>query len=379
MTVEPASPPPWDVPVWVTTTGKALSGLLIATGALVAWFCCYLAAYDWMREFAYLAILLLPLVAFIAVFVHEIGHVKGAEWGRMTPVRMQLGNLDFLKQSNGWRVRWYRNKLRVSGFVVAYPHPAESLRGSAIKMIIGGPLANLLAAIIFFGAGQVLMPSAAAYLCFAFAAMNTAMGVANLMPMRFGWASDGLQLLWWLRGMSEGHRDLAFMRLMGRTVSGTTADKLPASEVAMLAEQAMPMPLIFEWLKLKASHSRNEWQAAEEVERSLDRHIAVADPTMLPQLAELIAIMRAEISFSKAISSRDTSVLDIDVLDAGTRWLVPHLAPRLQALQAALGGDIETCEALLLQSQVHAERSVDKALHHSEARLRDAVIAIARQ
>lgn len=368
---------PWDVPQWAVAIGGKLATLSIVIGGIATYFLCYLALHEWSREFSFFAILLAPVFGFLAVVAHEFGHVAGAIWARMTPMRMQVGNLDLLKRRRGWRMRWHRNKLRVSGFVIAFPHPDEPLRRSFVKMIIGGPLANMLLATIFIGAAQFPMPTGLAYLGFAFAGMNLAVAVATLLPSQRDMASDGMQLMQWMRGKPDDGPGMAFVGLMGISVNGMTADELPDAEVAVLARQAMPMPLMFEWIRLKASQNLEEWHVGEAVERSLDEHLSSLDDRMLPHLSEFLVLIRAEIAFSKAMAELDASHLThLPNGDAGLTWNAPHLAPRFQALGAALAGNADERKEFLQRSKKLAEQSVDLALHRSEAKLRASIEAL---
>lgn len=374
-----ASPPEialsWSPPRWVLTITRGITGLLMIAAAIATLVFGAKAISAWNREFEFLTLALFPIILFITVAIHEYGHVLGARWGRLTPMRMRVGRLDLLKQRRGWRVRLHRNRQPMYGFVIAYPQPGTPLRAAYIKMTVAGPSANLVAAAIFCGCG-LAAGAGASEICLALAVMNLAIGVINLIPTAVKHPSDGLLLLGWWRGIPENEPGLVFTRLMGLSLEGMTADEYPEATMALLAQQPLPMRLTYEYLRLKASQDRGEWWVAEDVERELQNHLGALGPAMAHACEDLIALLRAEIVFSKMLVRGDSNELENSASRSIVEWFAPYLIPRIQALRAALAGNVQERDRQLRVSEIRVEQSLDRGLQISETRLRKAVLGV---
>lgn len=370
---EVTSAPTWELSRWVLKSFQLMAVIAwIACVAITA--ICFVGMFEeWTPRYSLVGIILLPIASFAAALIHEFGHLKGAEWGQMIPVRMLVGNIDFKKVARGWKVRWHRSPLNLAGLVIAYATPDRSLRESSIKMTAGGPLANIAAAVFFFCIARYIEVGTLRLGFIGFAILNTAMGAINLLPTRKLFPSDGLQLLYWLRGFPEDDPSTTYTRLMGRSVCGTTAESLPDDEISALDSQPLPMPLVAIWLRLKASQNRGDWFQASGFENSLNQLLAQHEPAVVRQMDDNVVIMRAEIAFSKAMAAHEPShVADIQ-LNSNARWFAPHLMPRLQAVAAKLAGDGDKAECYLRESEQQAEQSIDLALRASEALLRKSI------
>ena len=91
---------------------------------------------------------------------------------------------------------------------------------------------------------------------------------------------------------------------------------------------------------------------------------------------ELVALLRAEICFSKMLVHGDTNQFEDSVSQSTVEWFAPYLIPRIQALRAALAGNEQERDRQLRVSEMHVEQGIDRGLQVSETRLRTAVLGV---
>jgi hypothetical protein len=377
---ETASP---HAPLWKPSRGIAMIAfgaqiVLQVAGLLVALLTCIVFSGRWKPYSIFAGAFIFVIMYFITIAIHELGHLLAARSQGMTVMQVRLSVFDLLPSRRGWRIRRGRARFAIAGFVLAYPDPTRPLRKQLMAMVAGGPLANILVAIVSCGIAWLFWPAMSAYPFLALAVLNASTGMLNLMPTAQYLESDGMELLRWWHGIAEDHPYLAYSRLMGLSVSGVTAEKLPADVLAELAKLDMPMPLIVDWLEIKAAQNRGEWSAAARLETSVNARLADQPPAMIRGLADLISSTRYELAFSKAMECRTSAPLIAAQLTTNAQWFMPWLLPRGRALEAALCGDRAACEQLLAESRRHADASLDRALPISEASIRDAILQIAR-
>ena len=366
----------WNLPPWAHMACRALQTLVLWLGITGAMIGCGVFVHRWLEAPSFLGFLLLLPLWFLAVAIHEGGHLLGARSGGMTVMSVQVGNLEFKALRKRWRMRLVRRRPGLAGLVLAFPDPARAMRGPWVRMILGGPLANALAAGVFTIASVALwrFPSVT-WLLGAFAILNLALALANLLPTQGAATSDGLALLRWLRCRDEQAPELVFPRLNGMAVKGVTADRLPVDQIAALESQPMPMPLIHTWFVVKRHQNLREWTHAAALQDTLEQRVAEVPEPMRQSMKALVAILRCEIRFSREMAGLPSDApIDHD-LDAEVDWHVPSLRPRCRALMAARAGDSERARQLLDESGEWARSSLDRALEVSESWMREAVLA----
>ncbi|HEV3117590.1 MAG TPA: hypothetical protein VGY58_11080 [Gemmataceae bacterium] len=162
------------------------------------------------------------LVAFMAVFVHESGHVVGGLAAGLRIRRFVVGPVDVFRRKS-FHVRLINPpSLLLLGWVEVAPGYTDVPRSRALLFAAGGVLANFGMAMLCLGlayslnepnlptgparrasfAHRLLVPhnQAAAWLGIAFL-MNLCFSLGNVIPMRGrGLSSDGYQILELLRG-----------------------------------------------------------------------------------------------------------------------------------------------------------------------------------
>ena len=317
------------------------------------------------------AILIVWLFIFLSLILHELGHVVGARVYGMTVARVNISGIEFHSLRRGVRVRQSRIKHRnVGGYVQAFPMFGRPMRPQMISLTLGGPMGNLVVAILCGACGWLMFPRASAFFLLSFATLNLGSALVNLIPYQGSLPSDGLVLLRLLRGFDENATELAQLRLISRSIAGQTADQLPEDEVVLLEQQPSPIPLIALWYRLKADQNRGDWARADSRRTQFEALEHALVPAQRTMLFETLAILRTELAFSRAMLTGDSTELDKAPLPARAAWTCPWLQLRCQALAASLRGDRTRCAELLETSRRKAENSIDRALWSSEALLR---------
>lgn len=325
---------------------------------------------EWGGFYVALVLLSFPLIGMLAVAIHELGHFIGAKLGGMVPYQMQIGTFDIKMEINGFRARWCKPAIKVDGFLLSFPNADKPLRGQHLWMVAGGPLANLLAALVFGFTAYLLDSHEISWLLAGFAWVNLGIGLANLVPTEKEMASDGMQLIRWWRGVDEEAPEYVLHKLNGQAVKGMTADQLPADKVALLRDMSFPMPLVHTWFVLKAHQNRAEWAEAAAIETVLNEQVEKLTPEQSNAMQDLLAILRCEIAFSKSLFENKPVTSVDDLITKNIDWVAPCVRPRCNALQSALTGDSKAALHRLAEAEKLAVRSIDIALHVSEEKLR---------
>jgi Zn-dependent protease len=318
----------------------------------------------------------LALLAFVvgwlgSIAIHEMGHVLGARSVGMTPFALQIGPLSWWSRSDGWRMRLARPNRHLSGIVLCHVNADRPLKGQLIRMLVCGPAANLLFALLLAGAGIILWPAGtAAFLC-GLAAFNASIGLANLLPRQSrSMDNDGLQLLRWLRGRDESAPEFHLLRLNAMSIKGVTAECLPPSLIDELGNVPQTGPVFRLWFRMKAHQNLGEWASAVEACDAFENEIEQMPADCVKQLDAFIRQIRTEAVFSAAMASGVLAEPLDRHIDRELDWHCPALRPRCRALMAALAGDCPATLRHLVASERKMARSLDLAWRVSEARIR---------
>lgn len=222
-------PDPLPSPATAASRRRAIAVFLAATalGGAVGIGIAELFAVDVAARFAgrlaadLWTVLMLPLVWWACVVVHESGHLLGGRLGGMRPLMLFAGPLHLEFSTD--RVRVLRNRVIATwgGLAACAPHDERSSsRASFALLVAGGPMGSFLLA-------AATVPAAFAVggwwggLLLVTGAMSAGIGVATLIPVRAGgYMSDGGQLLGLARRDQETRQRLALGALMGQSYAG---------------------------------------------------------------------------------------------------------------------------------------------------------------
>lgn len=366
---------PWAAPPWLDLLFRGVRGVLMSVGALAMLAGCFALAHLVTSSLEpFLAMLLFPLAALVTVAIHEGGHVLAGRAIGMTVCRVHVGPLQLLARRRGWRIRWQRQRPGDNaGSVIAVPNPYAAVRRQYLLLIAGGPLANLLAAA---GCGVLAwrlgLGSSSGAFCTGAAVFNLAAGLVNLVPSQSpSGASDGLQLLRQARPRDPDALVDVLAELNGLSSRGVTADKLPAHRLALLADG--DGWFFYVWFTLKAMQNRGEWTQVAALQPDFEAQVATLPAPVAESWHSMIALLRCELAFSRAMAGEDAADPLDAALTADLDWAVPALRPRCQALMAARRGDQLAALAALARAEALAENDVDAATRQCERGLREAI------
>jgi hypothetical protein len=127
------------------------------------------------------------------------------------------------------------------------------------------------------------------------------------------------------------------------------------------------------WFRTKAAQNRGDWDGTPALIEATEAQIQMLTRAQQTCLRPLIEHLRGELAFSEAMRLRDASPLRDPALPLDVAWLAPELCPRVEALRAALRGDMASCERALEDARRYAENEVDAASAPSEARIATAL------
>lgn len=364
------------LPAWITAPCRLLAWAIVGISVVMALTMSEQAVRGHAATGMVIAVGVVPLMLFLTVLGHEMGHAIGAWRAGMKVLTIHAGPLEMKPGGGAYRWRFSRPKGSVGGLTMAFPDVGRPIRPAMMCFILGGPTANLIvAALTLIPAWLLAQPLSGLFA--AFALINAAVGIANALPHGGkSYASDGLQFVAWYKRWRDDSPELAYLKFMGLSVFGTTADELPPGLVAQLDEQGPIMRLVAAWIRLKASQNRHSWPEARRIETDIEGIVESLPQAYLAALKEMLVVLRMEIAFSRSIEERSADPIGVFRFDKGVDWVAPHLRPRFAALKASLNGDGASAELHLAEMLRVASSSPDLALHKSESRIMIAIRAL---
>jgi hypothetical protein len=146
-----------------------------------------------------LAIGSFPLAAWLAILVHEFGHLLGVKLGGMRPGFLLAGPLRVTFDGKFPRVSFNKVLSTWGGLALSLPRNGNALLGILSLMIAGGPFSSLLSALLGWIAAANSMDVGRISIGL-FAMISTMIAIATMISIRAGgYYSDGAQLLQILR------------------------------------------------------------------------------------------------------------------------------------------------------------------------------------
>ncbi len=295
-------------------------------------------------------VLMLPLVWWACVVVHESGHLLGGRLGGMRPLMLFAGPLHLEFSTD--RVRLLRNRVTATwgGLAACAPHDERSSgRASFALLVAGGPMASFLLAV-------ATVPAAFAVggwwggLLLVTATMSAGIGVATLIPVRAGgYMSDGGQLLGLARRDQETRQRLALGALMGQSHAGVRPRDWDPALLRTIGEESGDATLRAVTAMLAAGRAEDQGD------------LDAADA----RWREVAAILGGDDGASIAEAARGAFALGL----AG--WIGQHRREGASArrwLEASRGGFSEPAVRAYAESAVAlAEGDLDAARQHLDA------------
>lgn len=344
-------PPPADAPVRTgrSATGRtfvvgALAGALIGmAGVLVG----KAIAGEWIAARIALApegmgprwgIALLAM--FGAVLVHELGHILGGLSQGFRFMLLVVGPFKLSRKDGQAPIRLSLNtSLELAGGIAAcIPQGEHALVPRTKWMVLGGPLASVLLALVCAGLLALSAPASWSAFVLTLGAVSGALAVVTIIPMRNGnFVTDGKRFLQLHREGPEARRDAAQLAITVRLQSGARVDDMPREQIASLLEPSDGS--IMEFLGRTTAYT---WLLAHgqvrEARVQLDRAVALGSGLPL----NLSTFIAAEEAFVLAWFDRNAEAARARIAPhekVMRAILPPHDQARLDAAIAAASGD----------------------------------------
>ncbi len=189
-------------------------------------------------------LLALPLAILLVIAVHEAGHLAGGVSRGMRFLLYIVGPFQFSRGADGGiHFRWAFNLGTFGGVAACLPDTRRPLADQLPRMILGGPLASLLLALLGIGLGVTAEGRTAGYGLIV-AALSTSIFLVTAVPLRSGgFMSDGAQWLEMRRGGAAVAERQRLTVLMGQSTGGTRPAQLDASliEECLQTESGEPL------------------------------------------------------------------------------------------------------------------------------------------
>ena len=286
---------------------------------------------------------------YLMVAVHELGHLVAGSSVGFRGLSFRVGPLI----RRPFQVSLYRGPgAVVNGVAELVPVATDKLAGRGAVMILGGPAANLLSALV-----MVLLPFPITIFSGCFIAFSIANGVNDLFPFesRLG-VSDGRRI--WMLLRERGERWLALLRLGSEINYGALPESLSADFLAKAiavrddSVDTMTAHAIAYWA---AFHQHKDREAGQLLETSLaySRH---ASPVIREALMSDAAVFLAR--KRKRADLAEQWLADIPV-DTKNQWFRSRAEAAILEAKGDVGGAVEKLaevEAAILKFPENAQR-----------------------
>ena len=286
-------------------------------------------------------ILALPVLIFVVLSTHELGHLLAGLSQGMRFLLLIIGPFSWHASVSGVRFEWNTNVSLMGGLAAATPTKVgASIRRQLLVLIAGGPVASLLLAMFALAATSVSGPRFAAYFTF-IAGSSFGIFLITLMPIRSsGFLSDGLQLIDVLRGGDAVRERVALLQIFAQSAAGIRPRDWDSQVISELSRMNSADPLggsMFLLARAMDNHNHAEIAHYRAVlEQTVDQYPAAFRQSVHVELA-ICAWLAGD---AEAVRQQ---------LDAGHGGIVEKSRRLLaQAALAQLEGRIEDCERVRL-------------------------------
>jgi hypothetical protein len=204
---------------------------------------------------------------YLMLAVHELGHVVV---GLCVGFRLRSLRIGPLRFHRLFRVSLYRGPgALVNGVAELDPVAADRLAWRGVGMVLGGPLANILSALVV-----LLLPLPLTVFSGCFIVFSMANGVSDLVPFesRLG-VSDGRRIWMLLRQPEHGERWLALLHLGGELSDGVLPEALSADFLAKaiaVRDDSVDTVTAHAIAFSAAFHQHKDSEAAQQLETCLE-------------------------------------------------------------------------------------------------------------
>lgn len=219
-------------------------------------------------------ILSVPVAFFLAITLHELGHLAGALASGFRFRVLTLGPWSIIKSGNGsgnkWQHRFSRSVMGIiSGQQISSPPLSGASDRDFIVYLLGGGVANLLVAALTFWAVHIAdTPPLAMAVLIVFGGINLLLGLVNLLPISTaaGVRTDGFQIRTLWRGGDEAIRFRALFAVVADIYAGVRPREWSQDLIGQLhlgRQNALEQMIAFT-VQLQAAMDRGETERAGE-------------------------------------------------------------------------------------------------------------------
>jgi len=343
--------------------GGAAIGYLVGKSA---------AGMPWLRQhfeaLAAVDLLLLPVLVLLVLATHEVGHLLGGFSRGMRFLLLIVGPFQWTRSPGGIHFKWVFNLGTMGGIAAATPDPAAPLTPQLRRLIIGGPLASLVLAVIGLLMALGFEGRAGAY-GLIIGAMSLLIFLVTAAPLRAGgFMSDGMQFLELRRGGAAVTERQVLVRLMGVSYAGIRPRDWEPQLVndALAMQQAEPLRRVAGRIfALYYAMDRGDTEGLREHADWLARHVDDYPDGFRQSITLelcLVASRRGDLEAAREWWTRSRG----GVVDAARRALA-------EANLAALEGDAARLERALVAGRRALPRGMDAGINLLTADQLDAV------
>lgn len=300
-------------------------------------------------------LLVLPLLYLLVIAIHELGHLAGGISRGMRFLILIVGPLRFTRGADGIRFDWFWNLGTLGGLAAAVPDPEKPAEPQLRRLILGGPMASLLLALLAALLALQLdgRPGAYAVLISAFSAL---IFLLTATPFRAGgFLSDGMQYLEMLRGGEAVRSRVLLTALIGQSMSGVRPRDTDGTILQQVLDSSDREPLrrlSAELLAFFRSWDSGDIAAAEihllAIENGIDDYPDGFRQVLAIELALFDALQRGDAAGSRGWMQRAKG----GVVDGSRRGLA-------EAATAFVEGDTSRARQALDQAMSALRRASD--------------------
>jgi hypothetical protein len=347
-----------------TAWKTVLPAMLVGAGAAVAgyWFGKQGLQMPWLRASVSALsgwdALALPALLLLVIAVHEAGHLLGGMSHGMRFLLFIVGPFGWVRSGDGIRFRWFFSLGSLGGVASAMPVPDRPLLPQLQRLVLGGPLASLVLAVLAALAAASSEGRLAAY-AVGVAVLSTGIFLVTAAPFKAGgFMSDGMQFLQLRRNPAMVERRVRLLAVAGLSMAGTRPSELDDG----LLEQARalvgdePMFDVGVWLYSYAQDlDRGNAAAAglwlDRIKPVFDQYPDGFRQAIAIELALFESLYRNNASEAAAWMARAGG----GVVDSSRRWLA-------RASLAVDQGRIQEAGQALDQAEADLGRAMDPGL-----------------
>jgi len=210
-------------------------------------------------------ILFVPAL-YIAIFVHELGHLIGGTTARFELRTFMVGAFLFNKEDGGWRFRLVLRNLFWGGLTASVPRSSEGLVNRYVRFVLGGPVATFLLLIF-----TLLLPGGLLIRLLFW--INLLLAISVCIPYTVAYLPNDARLILLLtrKGAAEA-RTVAILYLLAIDAQGKRPCEWPPELVEKLdvnSKDKSRLPVALSFLLSDAAQKEDAERAAEILERAL--------------------------------------------------------------------------------------------------------------